>query len=429
VRTLVPSAALQQHYYDLFRARYSLVQEMGDYIEGPFWGNETSDSVLESSEIKRLLQSPSVTNATPQEYGAAIVKLNTEYRRLRDALANFEWVRNLIASLLAFGPFILALFLAVEWYSIASFRSIFHKASSCRRQNIVACVLAFATVFLYVGLSLAAFLIGYYGVTGYDVWDSTLTHTPSVAVTFLSRTIGVPVVIFILLTRLVLFRTIRWHTYDTIRDVRQGYPRYHLAVLRWIGNFLKDCIVFVFGTSRYRRARFGEAYLYLYYVAFWASVTVFILLFMLFPFTFMVPVVFSTPYVHSFTVQWRFRLMTMLLLVMPLLLGTALLLFLRPRLTPKSVLAWSDVLFKLQMEDDHATLLRAVAETPKDSPLRDMLVLRLALMRQAMNLIACRGLRYLGHSLAYAPCFDGASQAQVKYVDRSPRSPRSPVPI
>jgi hypothetical protein len=382
VRTLVPSAALQQHYYDLFRARYSLVQEMGDYIGAVWWGNVSDGTVFTATRTRELIALNNGSSVSVQELASLITQLHTEYRRLRDALSNFELIRNLVASLIMIGPVAAVVFIVVEEKSVASFRSIFDKASSCRRQNIVACVLAFATVFLYVGLSLAAFLIGYYGVTGYDVWDSTLTHTPSVAVTFLSRTIGVPVVIFILLTRLVLFRTIRWHTYDTICEVRgiiqrrqQSAPsgaadaecaplsNVHVVddrhqgitvslVMDGVANLGRDLIVFVFGTSRYRHNRFAEAYLYLYYVAFWASVTVFILLFMLFPFTFMVPVVFSTPYVHSFTVQWRFRLMTMLLLVMPLLLGTALLLFLRPRLTPGSVLLWDRALLALTCADD-----------------------------------------------------------------------------
>jgi len=216
--------------------------------------------------------------------------------------------------------------------------------------------------------------------------------------------VAAPVIIFVLITRLVQFRAIRWHSADTIRDFRLGRACDHTNVLRWIGNAFLDIVVFALGTSRYNVEHFAEAYLYLYYLAMWAAVAAFVELFLCFPFTFIVPVVFATNFVDAGSAVLRFRVCTMLMMITPLLIGSALLLALKPGLDQSTLQQWDQAMLVLQLSSDREELEEEAAqiETSGTDAEREEVRQRIALMDRAMALLQVKTLSYLSEALILA---------------------------
>jgi hypothetical protein len=404
VRAAVPASALSFHYFDLFRAKHSLMSQMMDYVGTEFYGRTT---VLENANQIAAFESNG--NLTDRVYCERVRDLLDAFKGQRDTFAQFVLVRNLLCSIVMLIPFSFFIYIVFQRYSVAFLTSLFDSGCPGAEANRRACGWALGTVVAHLALSTIAFIIGYFGVTGYAVWDSTIAHTPSVATTFLIRTVLAPIIIYILLTRLALFTSIRWHTLDTIRDVKARPVVTHVEVLRWISNVFGDIGIVLFGTSRFRVTAFPAAYLYLYYLAMWSAIATFVLLFMCFPVTFFIPVVFANPFFTAANSVWRFRMVTMLMLSMPLVVGTAILLWLRPVLDARTLYRWDRALVALKMNVDRHRLDGRIEALPEpavgervdgdEAALRARLNRRSAHLQRAMQLVAADRYRYIDTNL------------------------------
>ena len=91
------------------------------------------------------------------------------------------------------------------------------------------------------------------------------------------------------------------------------------------------------------------------YMCMWTLLLSGVLLFIAFPFTTAVPVVLSTPFVDEFNLEYRFRVMTLWIMICPLQIGTWVLLWMEPDAREKKHLAaWDLVWMKCYLSTDLA---------------------------------------------------------------------------
>ena len=123
-------------------------------------------------------------------------------------------------------------------------------------------------------------------------------------------------------------------------------------VVRWVTqNIYHDLMLVLFTSRSFKASTYFEAYLFKTYMSLWTVVLSLILLACCFPFSFLLPVVFSTPFVddpHSYTIHfsnlvWKFRIVSVLFMVTPLQLGVCLLLHHQPLVTAANIELWDRV--------------------------------------------------------------------------------------
>jgi hypothetical protein len=352
VQTLVPNAVLPVHYHDIAMSRLAAAEAYATENQDGLFSDEEHEGVLASSGAWNNKTAPSNTAA---EYGDIWRSFDEVHEQLRTKYENYAFYRNLVCSIVVLFPWLIFLGYTVNKETLLRFSS-----ANSNKPIMQAMVAGFLTVAAFFMLSIAIFIVGYFAITGYNVWDSTLTHSPDVAQPYLQRTIVGPVIVYILLTKLYLARTIRWNIFDIGVERRRGVTL--TAVLRWLTYVGRDIWTIVWTTDRYKPDLFLEAYLYMISLSLWTLIATLVLLFLCFPFTFAVPVVLSTYFVDDFNLEWRFRIITMLLILSPLLLGCVILLqFSRPTPDRDSLQGWDICITEVQMAPDLSRLAGALA--------------------------------------------------------------------
>lgn len=369
VEALVPDAYKLIHYYDLFRAKVSSFREYREMMRlgifSAIGGALDADKINETiATWDPVALNTSASKATLME---TIIEMRDAYNDMSTARRRYLYIRNLVCSCLLIVPWLLLMLFIFDTATVVNMPSLVDSSSPCSALNRIACFKGFITVFFYLLISIVVFLIAYFPITGYTVWDSTLTHTPSVALRYLVTTIIAPIIIFVVLTKLFLANCIEWKLPQIFAVRRFGIGK--LDAYR-VGAFLnfafQDIKTFCFTTKVYKPEKFPEAYVYIYFLAFWTSFATSVVLIIAFPFTWVIPIVFSTEHVTEFNLQHRFRVITVMMILVPLQVGTLMLLIFRPALSMSSMLQWDNLFIQAHLEHDLYELKKLIAAAEKD---------------------------------------------------------------
>ena len=417
IEALVPASVRNVHYHDLYMASRSMVAEYAEMLSGGIFGDSTEDPLLVGQSAANLAsRSPTTTS---MDYGNAIRDLKPLYESMRDSRSNYSLVISLLCSLVVLA-FAFALMMVV--FDGEGGANLFLPApvgdaraaelAACKSANTRANIVSLITVILYIGLSIAIFAIGYFVITGYTVWDSTLTHTTSTASPFIGRTIIGPIIVFLLLTKIYLAPHIDWQLRKMLIDLQSKKPMSCLMFLRWVTYFCRDVYTIFVATEHYREESWPTVYLYLQFMSFWASVLSTILLFLAFPFTYAIPVVLSTAHVTETNLEFRFRIMTMWMIVCPLNVGLLVHFWYFPADDKKKLVAWDNLFVATYLPADILRLEKnGIEEQGIDASTdpADTLRGKHQLLCAARDLLSDPELSVIPEDLTETPIFDVSS--------------------
>lgn len=282
VMVLVNESALQQTYYDLYKQKEAFVE-----------------AFITTSQVTSPPKLPNLgPNLTVAEYVDAIESLIDTRDNLRSKTMTREQARNIIiTTVICVGVGVCLLFL-MQHVTFCTPMSIFSRQTSVvRRKNRLAALWGFLTVLFYYGFGILIYYIAFL-IVGYHKWDSTVIHYPEVLTRYAAITL-VPVIIIIY----VVVRAI--HIYYSILP---PFNRHNISlsanpILLGRNPVLKDV---------------GFIFLYRYYLSWWTVVTWLILLIMQSSYTFVIPPVFSIHYITAGLWVFRFRILTVQLMSLPL---------------------------------------------------------------------------------------------------------------
>ena len=368
VDMFVPSAVRAKHYYDLLVAKYSIVLEYKKQLETSLWAGATFD-IDGKEQIDALVATQG--SLTEKEYADGVRLILPSYWSMRNIRLNYVEIRNLLMSIGVIIPFFLLVHLifqrtTCDWPSLLvklpqsegpsdeaseerqtltdNFLDDANLRSHLRAYNRRAFLSALLTLVLLVGLSIAIFFIAY-KVYGYTIWDSTLTHNPDTAPRFIISSIIGPTIVFLFLTRLFMFRHVHWHSWNVVSEFKLSkWVDTAGNIVRWIRYVMTDIQTLCLAPVAYTTRGMLSSYLYILYLTHAVFFYSLLLLFLTFPFAFVVPIMYSNTHVTEFNLEFRFRIMTLLLMIIPAQVGCAILLLALPTYQLRTMLQWDLVL-------------------------------------------------------------------------------------
>ncbi|KAJ4453583.1 putative viral a-type inclusion protein [Paratrimastix pyriformis] len=171
-----------------------------------------------------------------------------------------------------------------------------------RRYNLFALLYALVSVVVYFALVLFFFALLYY-IYGYSVWDSTMVHTPEVLPTYFVITLLPGFVAAVLIVR----------CYHLL------YTRPLLGVnTRWF-NFWRT-VLWIFTGLHSRTINQALIYLTKCYMMFWTLVSLLVFFLCESDYTFIVPLVWRIHLIDAAEWGYRFRVISAMFMVMPLII-------------------------------------------------------------------------------------------------------------
>eukprot|EP00759_Apiculatamorpha_spiralis_P026586 PhF_6_TR29401/c0_g1_i1/m.43404 len=385
VKAYVPAEVQNLHWYDLFMAKRDAFMI---YYEQVFpWEDDPSTvDVLGDADIMELTKSdPNKTD--PMLYANGIRKILIRLGDLRDYRLNFILIRNLVGSLIVFFTVLVMLVSTYDRHSMVTFRSLITKDDPSCLINRSAFTIAFISVFMYYALSISTFIIGYFAVTGYDLWDSTLAHTPSVAGTYVLRTIIAPIIFYVLIFRGVTGPAIEWRVKDIFRSLQLKPKPSVQLIATWLQCIFSDISTIIFGTRDYQVEKYAFCYLYVHYSICWATFAAQFLLLLSFPYSFIYPVALSTSHVTEFNLLWRFRILTLQIITAPMLCGLIVQHHMRPVFKDKTLLLWDTTFLSLVCHSDLYRLNADISASTNNSEEQQDLKKRKAALDEAIELL------------------------------------------
>eukprot|EP00760_Papus_ankaliazontas_P037841 PhM_4_TR8762/c0_g2_i4/m.37042 len=357
---LVPKSAQALHWYDLFMAKRDAFMI---YHEAVFPWDDSPEkaSPLDEPELVALVnESPNDVN--PMRYANAIRKILSSLDDLRDYRMNFILIRNLVASLVVFFTVLLMFIVVYDRSSMVSFQALIDMEDPACAANRRALLVSGVCVFAYYVLSVLTFIIGYFSITGYDIWDSTLAHTPSVVGTFVLRTIIAPIIYYILIFRAAVAMNIEWRILDIMRSMQMKVKLTVPLLATWVNCVMSDIATVFVGTHRYKKTSYADVYLFTNYALCWTTFVAQFLLLLEFPYSFIYPVALSSTHVTDFNLEWRFRVITVMIMTAPLLFGLLVASRQRPKLKDQTLATWDMAFLKLVMYSDRYRLVSCEAK-------------------------------------------------------------------
>lgn len=365
-------------YYDLFMAKLAAVRSYADtFSSAGFLSDIGEPATLRDPAIKALEES--LGTASIELYVAGTQQLVADFWRMRNARKKFVEDRNIATSIITGIPAVFMVVYIITMHGPANIHAIIKRRNRSSYLNTSTCIAAFITVLAFFAVSIASFII-WYAADGWGLWDSTLTHTTSVAPRFLVRAVVIPIIAFIFFTKLFLAHAIVWRTQETWDAIQERRIRqksisssnfvsrgaYFITdVVRLLAAGLRDCATVVFATSRYKPHLFPRVTLYFTYLALWTMIASVLLLMCQCPYTYIFPIVFSTQHVTENNLEYRFRVITVLMMVMPLQIGTALLLWILPSQRKQDdMCAWDHLWVTAYLHNDWQVVQEA-EEKPK----------------------------------------------------------------
>ena len=356
VTLFVPVAQQSRHYHDLLVAKIRLVQAYKELMDSSFFSGQVPTVLMGNANIEAVIANATFGATGPftqRQYADMVREVLADYHTIRNVRFHGVVYRNLVLSILIFFPAVVsisAIFLQAAFMRISS---IFDSKHPLCHLNRVTCLCAAATIVLYVMFSILTYVVLYYGVYDHDVWDSTATHTPSVAAQYLVAVIAGPVVFFTVFTKVPLAHTIYWHVNDVITEYKTVSKVRLYHVTRWIGNYLfEDFQTLIFATRSFKQERYLWAHTYIYYITAWVTITSMVLLFMCFPFSFLLPAIFSVEHVTALNQVYRFRVISVMFMMVPIQLACILMMLLRPHTSSENMTLWDLTFLRGRLASD-----------------------------------------------------------------------------
>eukprot|EP01079_Euglenida_sp_SAG-EU17-18_P004276 gene4276-776_t len=320
-------------YQDVMMQKRNL---LGGYVDRllAFYSNNSN-----FKELGDTLPLVSDANATSQQYAQGSIGLMERYWWMRNIRMVAISVRNLFANMVVtglvagLGAVILEKATPVSLWSLVLSQPDYSHVTSLNRRALGWALLS---VTIFYGVSMALFFIVWFPIIGYDRWDSTMTHAPTVGLEWLLTTLLMPTAVSLFIERIFMMPHYAWKT----------------SMDRSAGDFIwclaRDMGLLLFGTTtRIKKGHFKKVLLWKLYRAFLVMVAMMILFAAASPYTFVFPVLFSTTHVNRFNLVLRFRVMTCQILTIPLafdVLWGLIRLYWTP---PSKWSLWDDVFMKL----------------------------------------------------------------------------------
>lgn len=281
VMVLVNESALHARYYDLYKQKEAFVEAF------------IATTQSNAPDLPRL-----GPNNTIAEYVDAIESLVGTRQHLRSKTLSREQARNIvITTIICIGIAVCLIFL-MQHVTFCTPMAIFSRKSSVvRRKNQLAALCGFLTVLCYYGLGILIYYIAFL-IVGYNEWDSTVIHYPGVLTRYAAITL-VPAII-------IVYVSVRGiHIYFTNLP---PFNRHNISltanpILLGRNVLLKDP---------------GFIFLFRYYLSWWTVVSWLLLLILESAYTFIIPPVFAIRYITSALWVFRFRVLTVQLMSLPL---------------------------------------------------------------------------------------------------------------
>jgi len=297
---------------------------------------------------------------TQRQYADMTRLVLGDYDTLRDVRFDGVVYRNLVLSFLVIIPAVVSITAIFAQSAFLRVKAIFDSSHPLSSINRWTCLCAFATIVLYVLLSILTYIVLYFGVYNFDVWDSTATHTPSVAAQYLVAVIAGPVVFFTVLTKIPLAHTIYWHTSDAITEYKTVQKVRLFHIIRWVSKHLfTDLTTLIFATRSFKPHKYLWAHTYIHYLTAWVIITSLVLLFMCFPFSFLLPAIFSVEHVTPTNQVYRFRVISVMFMMVPIQLASLVMLLLRPDIAPENMTLWDYTFLRGRLASDYYRLNKA----------------------------------------------------------------------
>ncbi|KAL0234007.1 hypothetical protein PCE1_002510 [Barthelona sp. PCE] len=295
IMALLPNdAARREQYHDLFIQKYEYCKMFFAHN-----GHTYSD--------KNTTAMDPATN-TVEQYKDEITALMKAYYQERADTMSTQKLRNILVNILVC-LVVLCLFIMIQvTSSYTELISVFKKKIKDEDSRKIAGMNKYAfygsliAVSCHLILSIVGFLL-LQRKYGYDLWDSTMIHTPAVIPTFFAYTTFIPLICTIII--------IRWPFVRNCIPIGKGWKLIFKKIFFWLGNFSK---------FRYKNSMsIAEIYLWKQYTAMWTVLVSLIEFVMMGLWVFCIPFIFRVYFVDNFA--YRFRLMTVMWMTCVLMIG------------------------------------------------------------------------------------------------------------
>eukprot|EP00026_Physarum_polycephalum_P001772 Phypoly_transcript_01774.p1 GENE.Phypoly_transcript_01774~~Phypoly_transcript_01774.p1 ORF type:complete len:943 (+),score=86.23 Phypoly_transcript_01774:272-3100(+) len=338
---LVHNESLQLAYYDLYKQKQIFVQ-----------------AYIRTAGIKTDYKVPNLTETLPlSDYVNTINELVDKRADMRSTTLHKEQARNVIVTTIIAAAIAVCFGFLLQSVTFCDPQSVFSlKHTWVRRQNRIAMALAFSTTLVYYAMSIFIYYIVFL-IIGYDIWDSTVIHYPQVLTRYAVITLVPGTLVIYFLIRAI-------HVYYSVM------PQVSLRFLSPAANPI------LFGRNPVLKDA-GFIYLFRYYLSAWTVVSWFILIILQSGYTFIIPPVFAIKYITPNLWAYRFRVITVQLISVPLILTSIILLYfgLPSRNANKSQF---DPIYTLKITKDfrHAGHPSTLENVSDNVPLEDPILLQ-----------------------------------------------------
>jgi hypothetical protein len=297
---MIPPSVQSLHYYDLYRQKKEWTFQFLTTI-----GSEEAVS-------NPLVHEPNVANQTQAFYVAKIMALNELFEIERTVAIDSTISRNILVTVLI-DIVLLGIFLFLgQKQTGADFLMIFSRASRERfpgtmEANGMALLMSGLAVGAHTLVTILIFMLIWF-IRGYDVWDSTYLHTPESVIVYL-----ISVLFPSCFSAFLIIRLPERHYSDPPTEVPPSNFK------RFTGSMRE-----FFWPSAFPRYLADKLYLAKIYLVFWTVLLVLGLFVFQATYTFIVPNIFRIKFVVNALWGFRFRLITVQFLLVPLMVGCML---------------------------------------------------------------------------------------------------------
>ena len=327
-----------RYYHDLLNAKINVVREFYALLRETIFKELIPKDILQNPMIVRFMGVyanvvPTGTAGsmnvpyTEADYAAMIENVLVDYWTLRNARYRTIMVRNMLVSLLYSLMFAFGIIFIAYRNPFIRLNCLFRRKHPAFAANWAAFMTAMFSVMAYIGLSVTTLFVIYYGIMKQPRWDLTNISYPYWLGIFAVATLVMPIAYFTIITKFCLFRFIKWKSIDAMGAVGDRT----CGRVFWFFAYLPlDLYSFFFVTWRYKAHNYHQVLLYTHYLSFITVLLTALMMFMSFPYSFVIPCVLDNDHVQVTLSSYRFRMISIHIMLLPLLAGSALQILFRP---------------------------------------------------------------------------------------------------
>jgi len=364
VMWLLPPDELEKTYFDLFRQKQTLVKHFLVQLGVEVAGSDGSDS-----KYKELLYEKRDGHEV-EEYVDWVKELLLVYEEERQAALDQMIARNIVLTVVINLMILAGVLYVMQRYTFCDLTGICYldaplsvsvdpdlslpdvpiedRTRSVKAGNWKALMLSLLAVSVYYGLSIGLFLALYQSY-GYmpEIWDSTYVHTPGVIPRFLASTLFMAGLSEFIMIRFYSVWLTNYQPPPLSYD-QQGELRMTSAVT----NVLMF-VAYLLTGYRQKYKNLGVVYLLRHYLVLMTIFACMVLFTLGGTYTFVLPYVFEIKFIDENIWAFRFRVLTVQFMTIPLIIGNLVVL----RLWPKGNLnsAELDGIYRLKVYKDLRT--------------------------------------------------------------------------